>query len=94
MHHLAANWIPPNERSKFVTAYMGMLNKRSILRIFFPYFIRKYRLTVSSCPSICLSSPESFKLKKKFNRTLYEHHATTGHPTFVLFNMLTSVIPI
>ncbi|KAJ9584072.1 hypothetical protein L9F63_021589, partial [Diploptera punctata] len=23
MHHLAANWIPPNERSKFVTAYMG-----------------------------------------------------------------------
>lgn len=23
MHHLAANWIPPDERSKFVTAYMG-----------------------------------------------------------------------
>lgn len=23
MHNLAANWIPPNERSKFVTAYMG-----------------------------------------------------------------------
>ncbi|XP_069705481.1 sialin-like [Periplaneta americana] len=23
MHHLVANWIPPNERSKFVTAYMG-----------------------------------------------------------------------
>lgn len=23
IHRLAANWIPPNERSKFVTAYMG-----------------------------------------------------------------------
>ncbi|PSN34790.1 hypothetical protein C0J52_06210 [Blattella germanica] len=23
MHHLASSWIPPNERSKFVTAYMG-----------------------------------------------------------------------
>lgn len=23
MHHLCAQWIPPNERSKFVTAYMG-----------------------------------------------------------------------
>lgn len=23
MHHLTAQWIPPNERSKFVTAYLG-----------------------------------------------------------------------
>lgn len=23
MHHLAAQWIPPDERSKFVTSYLG-----------------------------------------------------------------------
>lgn len=26
MHNMTAKWIPPNERSKFVTAYLGMYN--------------------------------------------------------------------
>lgn len=35
MHHLTAQWIPPNERSKFVTAYLGS----SIgIAVFFPVF--------------------------------------------------------
>lgn len=35
MHHLAAQWIPPNERSKFVTAYLGS----SIgIAVFYPIF--------------------------------------------------------
>lgn len=35
MHHLTAQWIPPNERSKFVTSYMGS----SIgIALFYPLF--------------------------------------------------------
>ena len=33
MHHLASNWIPPNERSKFVTAYMGKYKKKLQVRM-------------------------------------------------------------
>ncbi|XP_055382266.1 sialin [Condylostylus longicornis] len=35
MHHLTAQWIPPNERSKFVTAYLGS----SVgIAVFYPLF--------------------------------------------------------
>lgn len=35
MHHMAAQWIPPNERSKFVSAYLG----GSVgIALFYPFF--------------------------------------------------------
>lgn len=35
MHHMAAQWIPPDERSKFVSAYLG----GSVgIALFYPFF--------------------------------------------------------
>lgn len=35
MHHLAGVWIPPNERSKFMTAYLG---SSVTIAVFYPIF--------------------------------------------------------
>jgi hypothetical protein len=62
MHNLAANWIPPNERSKFVTAYMGMLTRSQ-----FKYFMPLFLLYKDVIISMYLFSLKTFAPTDRFN---------------------------